>query len=204
MLDLKLVREKPEEVAKSLARRHGEFPVAELIDVDAQHRKIQAEWELLNRRSNEISEQFKTGKLSKEAMEPLRQETKDIKKRREEIEKEKQELETRLETLLLGIPNMPDASVPDGPDETGNVEVKKWGTIPTIANPKHHYELGTELKIFDFERGVKLAEARFTVLMEMGAKMERALMNFMLDLHSRRGYKEVFPPILVNRASTLR
>jgi seryl-tRNA synthetase len=95
---------------------------------------------------------------------------------------------------------MPDPSAPDGPDETANVEIKKWGKIPQITNPKHHYELGAELRVFDFERGVKLAEARFTVLMEMGAKMERALMNFMLDMHSRRGYKEVFPPNLVNRA----
>ncbi|HEY9718288.1 MAG TPA: serine--tRNA ligase [Trichormus sp.] len=199
MLDLRLVREKPEEVVKALARRHGDFPVADLLDVDAQHRKIQAEWELLNRRSNEISEQFKTGKLPKEDMETLRQETREIKKRREEIEREKQELEERLNTLILAIPNCPDPSVPDGADETGNVETKQWGDFPNIKEPKHHYELGTNLKIFDFERGVKLAQARFTVLMENGAKMERALMNFMLDLHSSRGYREVFPPILVNR-----
>jgi seryl-tRNA synthetase len=199
MLDLKLVREKPEEVVRALARRHGDFPITELTQIDAQQRKIQGEWEALNRRSNEISEQFKTGKLSKEQMEPLRQETKDSKKRREEIEKEKQDLEQKLHALLLAIPNMPDDSVPDGPDETANVEIKKWGQIPQIANAKPHYELGTELGIFDFERGVKIAQTRFTVLMEMGAKMERALMNFMLDLHSRRGYKEVFPPILVNR-----
>jgi seryl-tRNA synthetase len=199
MLDLRLVREKPEEVVKALARRHGDFPVADLLDVDAQHRKIQAEWESLNRRSNEISEQFKTGKLPKEEMETLRQQTREIKKRREEIEQEKQELEERLNTLILAIPNCPDSSVPDGADETGNVETKQWGDFPSIKEPKHHYELGTNLKIFDFERGVKLAQARFTVLMENGAKMERALMNFMLDLHSSRGYREVFPPILVNR-----
>jgi seryl-tRNA synthetase len=101
--------------------------------------------------------------------------------------------------LILAIPNCPDSSVPDGADETGNVETKQWGDFPNIKEPKHHYELGTNLKIFDFERGVKLAQARFTVLMENGAKMERALMNFMLDLHSSRGYREVFPPILVNR-----
>ena len=199
MLDLRLVREKPEEVVKSLARRHGDFPIADLLDVDAQHRKIQAEWESLNRRSNEISEQFKTGKLPKEEMETLRQETREIKKRREEIEREKQELEERLDALILSIPNCPDPSVPDGADETENVETKQWGNFPNIKEPKHHYELGTNLKIFDFERGVKLAQARFTVLMENGAKMERALMNFMLDLHSSRGYREVFPPILVNR-----
>lgn len=200
MLDLKLVREKPEEVEKALSRRRADFPIKELVAVDRQHRTIQAEWESLNRRSNEISEQFKTGKLSKEQMEPLREETKAIKQRREELEQEKQDAEVALARLLMSIANLPDASVPDGADETGNVEIKKWGSIPDIAAPKHHYDLGTDLKIFDFERGVKLAEARFTVLMETGAKMERALMNFMLDLHASRGYSEVFPPILVNRA----
>jgi seryl-tRNA synthetase len=199
MLDIKIIRENPQDVEKSLARRNGGFSLAGIIEVDQQLRKVIGEWELLNQRSNEISETFKTGKVAKEQMEVLRQESKDIKLRREELDKLKLELEERLDVLRLGIPNLPDASVPDGADEESNVEVKSWGQIPKIDNPKHHYELGAELDVFDFARGVKLAESRFTVLMEMGAKMERALMNFMLDFHSKRGYKEVFPPILVNR-----
>jgi seryl-tRNA synthetase len=98
---------------------------------------------------------------------------------------------------------MPDDSVPDGPDEAHNIEQKTWGTLPSIENPKPHYELGASLRVFDFERGVKIAESRFTVLMENGAKLERALMNFMLDFHSERGYREIFPPILVNAASMI-
>jgi seryl-tRNA synthetase len=94
---------------------------------------------------------------------------------------------------------MPDQSVPDGKDETQNKEISKWGTPRASQGVLHHYEIGTELGVFDFERGVKIAESRFTVLQEMGAKLERALMNFMLDTHSKRGYKEVFPPVLVNR-----
>jgi seryl-tRNA synthetase len=197
MLDLKLIREKTDEVEKSLARRNAGYTTKELVTIDADLRKAQAEWESLNRRSNEITEQFKTGKA--ENKEELKTEQKDIKARREELDKHRQQLESDLSALHLGLPNMPDHSVPDGADENDNVEQKKWGTIPVIENPKQHWELGTSLGVFDFERGVKIAESRFTVLLEYGAKMERALMNFMLDLHSKRGYHEIFPPILVNR-----
>jgi seryl-tRNA synthetase len=199
MLDLKLVRERHEEVQRSLARRNGGFSITELVDLDGQLRTVQGEWERLNQRTNEISELFKTGKAPKEQMDALRQETKELKKKREEIEREKEELDEKLGKVRMAIPNLPEPSVPDGPDETANVEIHRWGELPKIDNPKHHYELGTELDVFDFQRGVKIAESRFTVLMEMGAKMERALMNFMLDAHSKRGYREVFPPILVNR-----
>jgi seryl-tRNA synthetase len=199
MLDLRLIREDAEKVEKALARRNGGLSTRSLIEVDGQFRKKLAEWEGLRARSNQISGEFKTGKVAKEDMEKLKAESKELKANLEAIDKEKQELEARLDELLMAIPNMPDPSVPDGHDETGNVEVKRWGEIPKIASPKEHWELGTALKVFDFERGVKLAESRFTVLLENGAKMERALMNFMLDFHSSRGYREVFPPILVNR-----
>jgi len=199
MLDLKLIREKPEDVEKALARRNGGFSVKELVAVDTTLRKVQGEWEKLNQRSNEISELFKTGQAPKEQMEALRSETKELKRRREEIEKEKVDLEEKVDFLRMAIPNLPDSAVPDGLDETCNVEVKSWGELPKIESARHHYELGAELNVFDFQRGVKIAESRFTVLMENGAKLERALMNFMLDVHSDRGYREVFPPILVNR-----
>ncbi len=199
MLDLKLVRDKQEEVEAALARRNGGFSVTELIEVDVALRKVQGDWERLNQRTNEITELFKSGKLPAAEMSALREETKSVKQTRETLEASKAELEERLSKIRLSIPNIPDPSVPDGTDETCNTQVSQWGTVPAIANPKHHYELGSNLNVFDFTRGVKLAESRFTVLMEMGAKIERALMNFMLDSHSRRGYHEVFPPILVNR-----
>ncbi len=199
MLDLRLVREKTEEVEKSLARRHAGFSTADLVKVDLEWRTLNAEQESLNRRTNEITDQFKTGKaVDKDA---LRKEQQEHKKRQSEIKALMVEVEERLNVLHLALPNMPDPTVPDGPDEEHNVEQKTWGERPKIDNPKPHYELGTALKVFDFERGVKIAESRFTVLMENGAKLERALMNFMLDLHSKRGYREVFPPILVNAAS---
>ena len=120
-------------------------------------------------------------------------------RRRGEIEASKQELEKKLLELQLELPNVPDESVPDGADEKANKEIKRWGNLPKLQNPMHHYEIGSQLKIFDFERGVKIAESRFTVLLDKGAKIERALMNFMLDFHSQRGYLEIFPPVLVNR-----
>lgn len=199
MLDLKLIRENTEHVETALSRRNGGFTTKGLVEIDGQHRKLQTEWENLNRRGNEISESFKTGKLSNEEKETLRNEQKELKKRRDEIEESKRELEARLQEQHMALPNLPDASVPDGKDEESNVEVASWGDKPKIKDPKAHYEIGTELGVFDFERGVKIAESRFTVLVDGGAKFERALMNFMLDFHSKNGYREVFPPILVNR-----
>lgn len=203
MLDIKIVRDRPEEVKQALARRHGDFQINDLLEIDQEHRRIVGECEALNRRSNEIANAFKNKEVPKEQEPALREESKEIKKRSTEFEEKKRELETRLDTAILGIPNMPHPSVPDGKDENDNVEVKRWGAIPKIENPKHHYEIGEALGVFDFKRGVKLAETRFTVLMDMGAKMERALMNFMLDLHGAKGYREVFPPILVNQACML-
>ncbi len=197
MIDLRIIREKPEEVEKALVRRNGGFSTKELVEVDVAQRKVQAEWEGYRQRSNQISELFKTA--SKDEQAALKVEAKEVSTRTKEADQLKNELDARLKALHFALPNMPDPSVPDGPDETHNVEISTWGDIPKIENPKEHWELGPPLRVFDFERGVKIAESRFTVLMEMGAKMERALMNFMLDFHSSRGYREVFPPILVNK-----
>lgn len=201
MLDPKFLRERPDELKNALARRNPELipAVEEAIALDSEYRQTQSEWETVRARSNEISELFKTGKTAKDQVDALRQETKGLKVREKELDESKKPLKDKLDKLLLSIPNPPDPSVPDGPDETCNKEIKRWGEIPKIENPRPHYEIGTELGVFDFERGVKIAESRFTVLMDMGAKLERALMNFMLDLQARRGYREVFPPILVNR-----
>lgn len=197
MIDLRLIREKTDEVEKALGRRNAGFSTKELVEVDASHRKVQAEWESLRQRSNQLSELIPKAKDAER--DALKLEAKDINVRIKEKLALKNELETRVKELHMALPNVPDASVPDGADETENVEIRSWGEKPKIENPKEHWELGPALRIFDFERGVKLAESRFTVLMEVGAKMERALMNFMLDFHSNRGYSEVFPPILVNR-----
>jgi seryl-tRNA synthetase len=200
MLDIKIIRDNADQVEKALARRNGGYSLGSVLEVDQHLRQVQSEWESLNQRSNVISETFKTGKADKEQIETLRKESKDIKSRREELDALKLELESRLDDLRLALPNVPHPSVPDGKDENDNVEIKTWGKIPDIKDPKPHFELGPVLGVFDFERGVKLSESRFTLLDWAGAKLERALMNFYLDTHSKRGYKEVFPPILVNRS----
>ena len=198
MLDLKLIREKSDFIESAISRRNGEFSIKPLLACDEKFRQVQNEWEELNRRTNEISQSFKSS-ASPGDQTALKEETKTIKAKRQEIELLRQELEEQLRKLELSLPNIPDAAVPDGKDEKANVEIKRWGKIPDLANPLPHYEIGTQLKIFDFERGVKIAQSRFTVLLDRGAKIERALMNFMLDFHSGKGYSEIFPPILVNR-----
>ncbi|MBZ0189181.1 MAG: hypothetical protein K8F91_23255, partial [Candidatus Obscuribacterales bacterium] len=187
MLDLRFVREHKDEVEKAIARRNGGFTLKELLDVDCEYREILSQWENLNRRKNEISESFKSAQIEPGEKEALKDESKQLKVRHEEVSKRRQELEELLNELSLAIPNMPHESVPDGKDENENVVEKIWGDLPKIADPKAHWELGVDLGIFDFERGVKIAESRFTVLMNMGARMERALMNFMLDFHGKNG-----------------
>jgi seryl-tRNA synthetase len=201
MLDIRFIREHLPEVEKAIGRRNGGFSLEEFKQIDEDYRAATAKWEDFNRRVNEISNTFKMkGKeLSKEEKDKLQNETKELKPQHEEVGKARKEHEERLEQLAMSIPNMPDPSVPDGKGEDDNVEISRWGTIPTIEKPRDHWDIGTELGVFDFERGVKIAESRFTILTGMGAKVERALMNFMLDTHSKNGYTEVFPPIMVNR-----
>lgn len=200
MLDIKQIREHGQEIEAALARRNAGFTLKELQKVDHDFRSAQSEWESLNRRRNEISELLKnSGALNAEEKNALKEESKQLKERTNEVGQTRQELERQLNELALTIPNVPDPGVPDGKDENDNREISRWGEILKIENLRHHYEIGDELGVFDFERGVKVAESRFTVLMNMGAKIERALMNFMLDAHAKRGYIEVFPPILINR-----
>lgn len=201
MLDIKYIRENLETVEKALGRRNGGFSLGDIKKIDVEYRAANEQWETFNRRVNEISDTFKTkgSSLSKEEKASLQEESKQLKEKHKQVGLERNEHWEKLEQLALSIPNMPDESVPDGKDEHDNVEISRWGEIPAIENPRDHWDIGAELGVFDFERGVKISESRFTVLMGMGAKIERALMNFMLDSHAKNGYTECFPPILVNR-----
>lgn len=201
MLDIKYIRENLETVEKAIGRRNGGFTLGEIKEIDVEYRSANEQWENFNRRVNEISETFKTkgASLSKEDKAALQEESKQLKEKHKQVGQERTEHWEKLEKLALSIPNMPDESVPDGKDEHDNVEISKWGEIPKIEKPRDHWDIGAELGVFDFERGVKISESRFTVLAGMGAKMERALMNFMLDQHGQNGYTEIFPPVMVNR-----
>jgi seryl-tRNA synthetase len=210
MLDLNFVRENLPLVEEKL-RQRGMDPAAVLKDfceVDTQRRQAITEAETSkaqrNKASEEIAKLKKSGQDASAAMaQTLISQTKDLREKIQTLEKTATDLDARLRDILAGIPNLPHASVPIGNSAEQNVEVRRWGMPPKFDfAPKAHWDLGAELGILDLERAAKLTGARFAVYWDLGAKLERALMNFMLDLHTRQhGYTEVLPPYLVNSES---
>src|ERR1700730_2761746 len=205
MLDLNFVRDNLPLLEEKL-RQRGMDPAAVLRDfreVDRQRRQAITEAETLKARRNRASEEI--GKLKKSGQDAgaLVAETKDLREQIQTREKTAADLDARLGEILSGIPNIPHASVPVGNSAEQNVEVRRWGRTPQFDfTPKPHWELGEQLGILDLERATKLSGARFAVYWDLGAKLERALANFMLDLHTREhGYTEVLPPYLVNSDS---
>jgi seryl-tRNA synthetase len=205
MLDLNFVRDNLPLVEEKL-RQRGMDPAAVLKDfreVDTLRRQAITEAETSkaqrNKASDEIAKLKKSGQDASGAM----AQTKDLREKIQTLEKAAADLDASLRDILAGIPNLPHSSVPIGYSAEQNVEVRKWGTPPNFDfAPKPHWDLGAELGILDLERAVKLTGARFAVYWDLGAKLERALMNFMLDLHTRQhGYTEVLPPYLVNSES---
>ena len=205
MLDLNFVRENLSLVEEKL-RQRGMDPAAVLQDfsaVDTQRRQAITEVETSKAQRNKASEEIaKLKKAGQDASAAMAQ-TKDLRERIQTLEKTATDLDARLRDILTGIPNLPHSSVPVGHSADDNVEIRRWGTPPKFDfTPKAHWDLGAELGILDLERAVKLTGARFAVYWDLGAKLERALMNFMLDLHTRdHGYTEVLPPYLVNSDS---
>jgi seryl-tRNA synthetase len=205
MLDLAFVRDNLALVEEKV-RQRGLNPAEVLKDfrqIDTQRRQVITETETLkalrNRKSEEIAQLKKSGKDATS----LIKETKELREKIQEQEKSAEEFDGRLRQLLAGIPNLPHESVPVGQTSEDNVEVRRWGTPPKFDfAPKPHWELGEQLGVLDLERAVKLAGARFAVYWDLGARLERALANFMLDLHTREhGYTEVLPPFMVNSDS---
>jgi seryl-tRNA synthetase len=206
MLDLNYVRNNLDRVRAALEARG--FPVAALEDfaaLDAERRRVIAESDALNAQRNfssrEIGALMKDGK--KEEAETRRREVGELKERIAELERSRDEAERRMQELLSTIPNVPHESVPVGRDESANEEVRRWGDAPRFDfEPQDHVDIGTRLGILDLERAAKIATARFAILKGAGARLERALINFMLDVHTREhGYEETLPPFIVNRDS---
>jgi seryl-tRNA synthetase len=205
MLDLNFVRDNLPGVEEML-RRRGADPAAVLKDfgeVDRQRRQAITEAETMKARRNKASEDISKLKKAGQDATAAIAETKELREQIQEQEKTAADLDAQLRDILAGIPNMPHESVPVGHSAEDNVEVRRWGTPPKFDfTPKRHWELGAELGVLDLERAVKLTGARFAVYWDLGAKLERALANFMLDLHTREhGYTEVLPPYLVNSES---
>lgn len=200
MLDVKWIRNNVEEVRSYLAARNHDFPLDRLMELDDRRRNLIAETETLKAERNEGSRKVAISRKSGEDTSVLQQRMKEIGSRIKEIDSDVSIVVSELDSLLLSIPNRPHVTVPQGADEEDNTEIRKWGEPPAFAyEPKPHWEIGEELGVLDFERGVRLAQSRFTVLKGMGARLERALVNFMLDLHTQEhGFTEVQPPFMVN------
>ena len=205
MLDLAYVRDNLSQIEEML-RRRGMDPAQVLSgfrQVDEKRRQLITQSETLKAQRNRASEEIpKLKKAGQDATTQMEQ-TKALRAESDALEKQAAEIDQELRTLLAGIPNVPHESVPVGYSADDNQEVRKWGAPPEFAfTPKPHWELGEQLGVLDMERAVKLTGARFAVYWDLGAKLERALANFMLDLHtSEHGYTEVMPPYMVNSDS---
>ena len=205
MLDIKFVRENPDRVDKSCeSRQNAHWDREKFFELDEERRSVIAEVESLQAERNAVSKQIgllmREGK--KEEAEAAKEQVAANKDRIAELDQRRGEVEEELTALVAAIPNIPDASVPYGKDDSDNPEVRKWGE-PTQFDfePKAHWDLGPELGMIDFDRGVKLAGTRFYLLGGMGARMERALINFMIDTHNQAGFKEWWPPVITNQDS---
>ena len=204
MLDIKLIREKPEYVKKMLSMRNITLSalIDEILALDEAHRRELQRKQELEAKRNFLSKEVGNKKSRQENADAEISELNTIKADLKAIADLEPELHAKQLALLEVIPNLPDETVPAGSDEHANQEIFRWGEPRKFDFPVlEHDELGLKNKMFDFERGVKLATSRFTLLTGLGAKLERALINFMLDSASQRGYQEIFPPIIVNSDS---
>lgn len=205
MLDIKFVRENPDLVDKACeSRQNAHWDREKFFELDEERRSVISEVETLQAERNAVSKQIgllmREGK--KEEAEAAKEQVAANKDRIARLDQRRGEVEEELTALVAAIPNIPDVSVPYGKDDSDNPEVRKWGE-PTQFDfePKAHWDLGPELGMIDFDRGVKLAGTRFYLLGGMGARMERALINFMIDTHNQAGFKEWWPPVITNQDS---
>lgn len=200
MLDLKLLQKNPEVVAGALARRRSPLSVETFENIDARRRALLAEVETLKSERNRASAEV--GRLKKEGLDAsaIIARQGEIAARISALDSAVEAVKAELQEWMLAVPNIPADDVPDGKDETENVEVRRWGTPPVFDfQPREHWDLGVALGGLDFERGAKLAGARFTVVRGWAARLERALAAFFLDFHARQGRVEIAPPLMVNR-----
>ena len=203
MLDPRLIREQPDEVRARLGARGQDIDWEGLRKGDQERRELLAKVEELRHQRKTASDQIAKLKREKQPTDFLMQETRDVGDRIKTLEDALRDSEERLNAIALRIPNIPHQSVPAGADAAANQEVRQWGAPPTFAFPAQpHWNIGEALGILDFERAARMTGARFAVASGAGARLERALINFMLDLHTTaHGYREILPPFMVNRAS---
>ena len=203
MLDPRLIREQPDEVRARLGARGQDIDWEGLRKGDQERRELLAKVEELRHQRKTASDQIAKLKREKQPTDFLMQETRDVGDRIKTLEDALRDSEERLNAIALRIPNIPHRSVPAGADAAANQEMRRWGAPPTFTFPvRPHWDIGEALGILDFERAARMTGARFAVASGAGARLERALINFMLDLHTTaHGYREILPPFMVNRAS---
>ncbi len=203
MLDIKLLRDTLPEAEARLNTRGAAVDLTAFREADASRRRLLAEVEQLKARRNSASEEVGRRKRQGEPADDLIREMREVGDRIKALDQSVKEREEQIASFLLTVPNLPHVSVPVGADSAGNVEIRRWGEPRRFDfPPKPHWEIGEALGLLDFERAARMAQARFTLLTGVGARLERALVNFMLDLHTKEhGYTEVFPPLLVNAAA---
>lgn len=204
MLDVKLLRNNFEEVKQKLQNRGedlGEFE--KFGELDKRRRTLIIETEALKSQRNEVSQEIAKLKREKQDADAKIEEMRVVGDRIKTLDIELREIDEKLDTILMSIPNIPHESTPVGESEDDNVEIRKWGEVREFDfEPKAHWDLGTDLDILDFENAAKVTGSRFVFYKKLGARLERALINFMMDLHSNEhGYEEMLPPYMVNRAS---
>ncbi len=203
MLDIRRIRLNAEEVKKGLEKRNGDYDIDKIVELDEKRRQILVQVEEMKARQNQVSKEVpKLKKEGKDATEVLN-EMKELSQKIKDFDIDVKEIENQLNNMLLRIPNVPNPNIAVGTSDEDNVEIRKWGEPRKFDfELKAHWDIGTNLDILDFERASKITGARFTIFKGLGAKLERAIINFMLNLHtSEHGYTEIAPPFMVNRAS---
>lgn len=206
MLDLKRIRNNPEEIKLALTNRGEDFDVSvidELVKLDEERRNILSEVEVLKSKRNQVSAEIPKLKKAGKDVAPIMAEMKELGNEIKEHDSNLASVNEKIEYIMLRIPNIPNPQVPEGESDADNVEIKRWGETPNFnGEPKAHWDLGTDLGILDAERGGKVAGSRFTFYKGLGARLERAVLNYFMDKHSdEHGYTEILPPYMVNRAS---
>lgn len=203
MLDVKRIREEKEEVKRLLAIKKADLALLERVsELDEKRRTLTFTAETLKMKQNTVSKEIPKLKKEGKDVTPIFQEMKELSDQIKGMDKELSEIQEELQATLLKIPNTPAECVPDGNSDEDNVEIRKWGTPTSFDFPfQPHWDIGENLGILDFERGAKITGSRFTVYRGLGAKLERAVISFFLDTHTKNGYTEILPPYMVNRAS---
>lgn len=205
MLDIKRIRMDSEGVLKALAKRHGNFPIEQLLKLDEERRTLLVEVEEMKAEQNKVSKEIPKLKKEGKDVAPIFEEMKELAEKVKVLDIRVKEVDDEIKNLLLQIPNTPHETVVEGESDADNVEMRRWGEPRQFEfEPKAHWDLGTELGVLDFDRAVKISGARFSVFRGAGARLERAIVNFMLDLHTENhGYMEMATPYMVNRDSMI-